>query len=54
MAEPIRDSAFYREQAARCRRVAKILYDQDLRDELLHYADEFDEKAKQVADELTK
>ena len=49
---PIRDSAFYRGQAAYCRRLAQIVYDQRLRDELLRYAEEFDEKADQTAGRL--
>jgi hypothetical protein len=52
MSVPLRDPAFYREQSARCRRLAKIVYDQRLEDELLRYAEEFDEKADQTAKQL--
>jgi hypothetical protein len=45
MDAPIRDPEFYREQAVRCRRLAKIISAVVVQDELLRYADELDQKA---------
>ena len=54
MDKPVRDSAFYREQAAHCRRLAKVVYDDHLRSELLRYAEEFDEKADGALERLAE
>jgi hypothetical protein len=46
MGAPIHDTAFYRNEAAHCRRLAYTTHDDGLREELLHYAEEFDQKAE--------
>lgn len=39
-------SALYRQQAAQCRRLAKLVYDGLIQDELLRYAGELDLRAE--------
>lgn len=54
MDAPIHDPEFYREQAARCRRLAKLISEVGVQDELLRYAGRLDENAEAAAEPPTR